>query len=376
MELLPIKRPQGDTLRISFAPPDIMPDTQSWEKLVAHAIEPNPFVEPWFLRPALEHLAGDKQIWVALAWAGKRLVGLMPLAIRDRYGRMPVSHVGNWAHYQCFLGTPMVWAGYEAEFWSSLFTALDASSWATSFLSMTDLDPEGPLFAALLSSDRATPIVHRRQRAMLESTLDGEAYMAAHVRAKKRKEWRRLSHRIAEMGTVVHSTLSRAEDLDAWCGTFLALEASGWKGERGAALANEPATNAFLHAMMQGAWAAGRLDFQRIDLNGTAIAMLINFRTAPGSWSFKIAHDEKLARYSPGVMIELENLVRVLADPAIDWMDSCAVENHPMIDSLWAERRRLVQVSVPLSGLGRKGRWIICRAAETASARLRHWRTG
>jgi hypothetical protein len=76
------------------------------------------------------------------------------------------------------------------------------------------------------------------------------------------------------------------------------------------------------------------------------------------------------------VMIELRNLARILDDiegdgPSIDWMDSCAVENHPMIDSLWAERRTIVQVSVPLKGIRRAVTWHLCRAAETASASLR-----
>jgi hypothetical protein len=156
---------------------------------------------------------------------------------------------------------------------------------------------------------------------------------------------------------------------------YLSLEAAGWKGERGAAFANGAATRSFFHRMMAGAWATGRLEFLRLDLNGEAIAMLINFRTPPASWSYKIAYDERLSRFSPGVMIEIENLMRVLADPEIDWMDSCAVEDHPMINSLWAERRQIVQISVPLSGLKRRATYALCRAAEEASARVRAWRT-
>jgi Acetyltransferase (GNAT) domain len=109
-------------------------------------------------------------------------------------------------------------------------------------------------------------------------------------------------------------------------------------------------------------------------MDGRAIAMLINFRTPPGSWSFKIAYDEELARFSPGVLIELENLKRVLGDPAIDWMDSCAVADHPMINSLWGERRSIVQITVPLSGVRRRFTHALCRSAERASAAYRTWR--
>src|SRR3546814_12960434 len=58
---------------------------------------------------------------------------------------------------------------------------------------------------------------------------------------------------------------------------------------------------------------------------------------------FKIAFDEALGRFSPGVLIEIANLQAVLGDPAIGWMDSCAAADHPMIDSLWGERRTITQ---------------------------------
>ena len=52
-------------------------------------------------------------------------------------------------------------------------------------------------------------------------------------------------------------------------------------------------------------------------------------------------------------------------------MDSCAVEDHPMINSLWGERRAIVQVSVPLSGMTRTLKFRACRAMEMTSAKLR-----
>jgi hypothetical protein len=149
------------------------------------------------------------------------------------------------------------------------------------------------------------------------------------------------------------------------------LEAAGWKGVEGAAFANTAQSTKFFEAIMHGAYDAGVLDFQRIDLDGRAIAMLINFIRPPGSFSFKIAYDETLARFSPGVLIELENLTRVLADPNLSWMDSCAAADHPMINSLWRERRKIVQVTVPLKGFRRRTFYLIGRGLERSSAALR-----
>ena len=363
------------TLRIGRAGEHSLPSPSQWQTLAAQAAEANPFLEHWFLNPALRNLTCGSPIWVAELWQDETLCGLMALSLRDKYGRMPMQTVGNWAHYQCFMGAPLVAQGYEQVFWNSLLEALDKADWAPGFLSVTGLDEDGPILAGLAKAAEALgrlhPIVHRHNRAMLRSELTGEAYLDANVRGKKRKEWRRLENRLAEMGAVAFEILEDATAVPAWCADFLSLEAAGWKGQRGAALGNSSETQSFFMTMMAGAFASGTLEFQRLTLVGRPIAMLINFLTPPGSWSFKIAYDEELARFSPGVMIELRNLAGVLDNPALDWMDSCAVEGHPMIDSLWAERRSIAQVSVPLKGFKRGLTWRACRTAEVASARLK-----
>ena len=98
--------------------------------------------------------------------------------------------------------------------------------------------------------------------------------------------------------------------------------------------------------------------------------MLVNFLTPPGSFSFKTVFNEAWARFSPGVLIQLENL-KILDDPRIAWMDSCAVEDHPMIDSLWTERRAIVRVSVPLKGARRRAVYGLCTGLERLSAAVR-----
>lgn len=352
-----------------------LPDDEAWAALAAQASEPNPFLEHWFLRPALAHLHAGATVWLAIGESQGRLIGLMPLTIAPHYGRLPIRHVTNWMHYQSFLGTPLVARGWEKFWFAALLSALDRADWAPNFLSLTQCDARGPVFAGLKTAGaecaRPVPIVHRRSRALLASSLQPERYLETHIRPKKRKEWRRLHHRLAELGRIEIRALTDEEDLDVWRDKFLQLESAGWKGTQGAALANAAETRAFFQSMMDGARKAGRLECLRMNLDDTAIAMLVNFRTPPASWSFKIAHDPQFGRFSPGVMVELEALARVLTDPDIAWMDSCAAQDHPMINSLWAERRELVQVSVPFAGARRHGLFALCRAAAGLSA---HWR--
>jgi CelD/BcsL family acetyltransferase involved in cellulose biosynthesis len=300
---------------------------------------------------------------------GGALIGLLPLEVALGYARLPVAIVQNWCHHHMFLGTPLVAAGEERAFWSATLALLDEADWAPNLLHLRDFVEGGPIHLGL-AAVRPTATVHREIRALLDSDLTPEAYYEQAVRQKKRKEIRRLKNRLAELGDVrCHALADRAE-LGAWCDAYLAMEAAGWKGKAGTALAGAPKTARFFSDAVAAAFDAGRLQFLRLDLAGAPIAMLVNFLTAPGSFSFKTVFDEAYARFSPGVLIQLENL-QILNDPAIDWMDSCASEDHPMIDALWTERRAIVRVTVRLAGARRGVVFAICRALEKASALVR-----
>lgn len=346
---------------------------EEWSALVAEASEPNAFAEPWFVLPSLARLGGQDIHMLAVSEAG-RLIGLLPLRVAANYGRLPVRNVQNWLHHHAFLGTPVVRAGHEQQFWSAVLDKLDNEPWASAFLHINGLVEHGPvhrgLAAAAWVAGRSCDTVHRRERALLASDLSPQAYYEQTVRKKKRKELKRLQTRLAELGRVSAQKLSEPEQLTPWCDAFLTLERAGWKGAQGSALGCSATTEAFFRETVAGAFLADRLDFLRLDLDGVPLAMLVNFITPPGAFSFKIAFDEGFARFSPGVLLQLENLA-VLERPEVDWMDSCAVEDHPMINSLWSARRSIARVTVPLAGARRKAMFRLCRTVENASAVLR-----
>lgn len=350
---------------------------EDWQALAAAAAEPNPFAEPWFARASLRHLSDGEVIrLIEVRGEDGRLDALMFVATSRHYGRIPIAHSVNWLHHHNFLGTPLIRAGRERVAWTAMLRLLDGADWAHAFLHLTKLVEDGPVHRGLVDAcgdlGRACDIVYREERALLHSDLGVEAYLDRTVRKKKRKELRRLVNRLAEQGTLHGRGLQPGDNVDHWCDEFLALERAGWKGEQGSALASQPETTAFFREAALAAHAAGRLDIRRLDLDGRAIAMMINFMTPPGSFSFKIAYDEAYAHFSPGVLVQLDNLAAVLGRPDIDWMDSCAAPNHPMIDSLWGERRSLVRVTVPLAGLRRAAAFHGCRMLERAAGTARH----
>src|SRR3546814_17996897 len=77
-------------------------------------------------------------------------------------------------------------------------------------------------------------------------------------------------------------------------------------------MACDPAEASFFRESVTAAFAAERLAFLHIDFEGKPIAMLVNFLMGRGGCSFKIAFDETMYGFSPGVFIKIDNLTPIL----------------------------------------------------------------
>jgi len=326
---------------------------QAWAILAQRAAEPNSFFEDWFLLPSITAFGRASGLSVMALYQGGALVGLMPVtASTDYYGhRLP--HIAAWLHENAFCGAPLIARGHEDYFWRSVLGALDRHNRTALFAHLPALPVDGPAFRSLQNvcaeDGRRAVIVDTRTRAMLMSRKSSAAYCADALSKKHRKELARQMRRLAEHGAVEVTRACNAEGLGAWAQSFLKLEASGWKSEAGTALATSEAAARFFVSVIEGAGAEGRLERLTLSLAGRPIAMLATFLSAPGAYSFKTAYDESLARYSPGLQLQLEYLATLDRGDA-RWTDSCAAEGHPMISRLWQQRRSLVSCNVALGG--------------------------
>jgi len=340
----------------------------AWERLVARAAEPNPFFEPWYLLPSLRQWGAADGVRVKVWFHDGRLAGLMPVARQARYYGHPLTHAAVWLHANAFCGVPLVAEGLEERFWQDLLAHFDRRAARALFLHLPHMPAEGPVFAGLsrvlARSARMHYLAAQESRAMLTGETSAAAYLEAAMSAKKRKELRRQHNRLAEEGALGFERLEGAEGIPEWTAEFLALEAAGWKGAAGSALASSPETSALFTEALAGAAAAGRLERLALRLDGRAIAMLANFITAPGAYSYKTAFDEAYARFSPGMLLQLENLT-LLERQDIVWADSCAVEGHPMIERLWRDARRMASINVAIGGLPRRTAFRLLKAYET-----------
>lgn len=349
----------------------------AWQKLASNASEPNIFHESWLLRPALRYFKNNADLHIFLFWAGvplkSDLLGLLPLGPSRSFGRWPVPHVQNWMHHNGFLGTPLVRKGFENQFWTRLFARLDDANWP-GFFHLNGLTVGGLMDQAMRDvcsrQRRRCDLVYSEARAFLESSLDAETYFEVNLRGKKRKELRRQKKRLGEMGELQFAASRDDAALAEWTSEFLALEKKGWKGGNGSALDCSDETRGFFSEILKQAASAGQLERHDLRLDGRPLAMLVNFISGAGSFSFKTAFDEEYARFSPGVLLQRENL-KILDDRQVQWMDSCAAEDHPMIDSLWSGRRHVGRFSIEMKGLSRTAIFRSVRFGEDIMAHLK-----
>jgi CelD/BcsL family acetyltransferase involved in cellulose biosynthesis len=329
----------------------------AWDALTQCAAEPNPFHESWYLLPALRALDPQGSVRLLRVEADGDLCGLLPMRHENRYYGRPIPQLCGWMHGNCFLGAPLVAAGLEKPFWRALLDWADQHAGRALFLHLAALPLDGPLWRGLqdvlAEQNRLAGLVHREERAMLASDATPQAYFEESLSGKKRKELRRQSARLAELGEVSFERRRDDEHLGRWIEDFLALEHSGWKGTAGSALASHQTTSRLFREALHGAASLGKLERLTLSLDGEPLAMLANFVTPPGAYSFKTAFDERYARYSPGVLVQRENL-DLLADPTVEWCDSCASADHPMIDHIWRERRAVGRVSIAIGGKVRR----------------------
>lgn len=350
--------PRGAIHAVHWRAMDEPDAVRAWDALAQWASEPNPFFESWYLLPALRGLDSAGRVQMLRFEIDGDLAGVLPLVHAPRYYTRPIPHLASWMHPNCFLGAPLVARGLERPFWRALLAWADAQGGLGLFLHLSGLPLSGALYEALravLAEDgRDAALVARQNHVMLSSDLAPEAYFEAAVSAKKRKEYRRQANRLADHGEVAFTRHNDAADLACWTKDFLALEAAGWKGAAGSALASHAATEALFRDSLIGAAERGRLERLALTLDRRPIAMLATFLTPPGAFMFKTAFDEALGPFSPGVLLQRENLA-MLGAPNIGWVDSCAGDDHPMITHLWREHRPVGRVSLAIGGTVRRG---------------------
>lgn len=326
-------------------------DRAAWEELCRNPVEGNGMFDPAFTLSAFTLSSGGRAL-EAFAPQCNRLTGLLPVVSATRLLRLPLPMLVAQQPYG-ILSTPLLDKDDPVAAAGELIDAAARAGAAVLMIPYLPLEGAAAqaLRAAMAERGLAGVTDNVRPRVVLDATVDAEEYLRAGMGAKKLKELRRQSNRMADEGAVRFVEVAATAEIGAALDRFLALEASGWKGRRGTGLGQQAADAAFIHGAVEDFAARQNCWLLELWLDQTLLASGIMIRQGDHALFFKIAFDESYSRFSPGVQLTVELTRRLCADPAIRFVDSSADEGHPMIDHIWRERMAVGDLFIPTGHL-------------------------
>ena len=334
----------------------------AWKRLAECCLCPNVFYEPQLFLPAWKHLRTGK-VKVAVVQAAERaqpgapkvLCGMLPLELHRTTFGLPLRSAKVWQHVHCFLTTPLIRSDVANQTLKTLVTFLRDDEDGAAILQLPCVPAEGPFQHAFVDFASEHDLAWQQKdlfrRALFVRKGSDELFFDEWPR-KRRHELSRLERRLEEAGKLVIDEFHVGDDAEQFADQFLALEAMGWKGQQGTAMAASQSQAMFLKEAMIELACENRLMGLTMRVDGMPIAMKTNFLTHRGGFAFKICFHPDWGKYSPGAILEKINVTKLHESENVQWMDSCAVPDHPMINSLWPDRRMLQSLALATGRLG------------------------
>jgi CelD/BcsL family acetyltransferase involved in cellulose biosynthesis len=328
---------------------ELTPYTERWWKLADAALVPNAFYEPWMLLPAIEQTKGDELYFLLMLGhaepdGNQPLWGFFPLRPQSKCLHLPIRNLSFWHYRNCHLTAPLVDAAHTWDVLDAFWRWFEQNPFGCSILDTEYFPADGHFHEvwADFAIGRSSFIVRDFPRALFAASGTPQSYIASRLSKKHHDEYLRQERRLSELGKLEYRQMESISDVDGWVDEFLKLEAVGWKGGTGGnAFAKFEQDVDYLRTISREGLRRNRVMLLSLTLNGRAIAMKHNLLAGDGGFALRIAYDEAFAKYSPGVLLELDNIRRVFDSRKTKWLDSCAAPRHIMADRIWRERRMI-----------------------------------
>ena len=335
-----------------------------WRSLGERALEPNAYLSPQFIVPALRHLCSESQkkntvfVFVERPGSSHRDFAGVGVFIKARGQlRFPLPHLKAFRSDHSYL-TGFLFDRDEGE--AALRVLFDffrrnGSQWhGLDFEHMPSCGAQAELvFRVAREFGCSWHERMRTPRAVFVPVKGGDTYLQAHLSVHRLKRLRQAWRRLERKGNVKWKTLYGQEVTASHIESFLDLEHRGWKAEKGTSIRSHQSHEAFFREMVEGFRKGGCLFFTELLLNETVIASTSNLVSGGAGFAFKVGWDPHHSDTSPGLMNELA-FVRGVAGPCrnLSYIDSGA-ESGSFVDFLWSGRRKLSSGIFGITPLGR-----------------------
>jgi hypothetical protein len=341
-----------------------MLDAAQWQSLTLHAADPNPYYGRCYVLAGLDHLGEQRQLQALAFYAGDCLVGLF--FFREKY--MPYRAADAAIHLYQPSSLPLIHRDHVDAVVTAWGAAMDEGlvpkHWRFAHLDLQSAFARAAETRIGLRFDALPTATYKRVR--LTRTNGGfEAHLQSLAKSRV-KDLQRNIRRLRELGELRFERAKDPKTVGERIESFLTLENSGWKGEEGTSFLAQAGHAAFARKAFIGG------DHTSVDsllLDGIPIAMSINIRVGDTKFTPKCTYDERLRRFSPGLVLEYFVLEAFYASGELAAMDaSTTVDGHVVAD-LWNSQRLTGTVLIgPQNSLSR-----VIFFCHDRAARARHW---
>lgn len=328
-------------------------DRATWHDLAVRAVEPNPLFEPACLVPAARHLEGGTGIRLIVAEEGNRFYGCLPVRSATSWHRLPVKTLTTDVRRMTYLGTPLVDAARGVEAFRALFEVMrrrDAGM-AAGLVELKWVHAGGPvdrlLQQALTELGLASYATESFDRPSVDRRPAGN--YREHFNSKYRSVLNRRHRQLArDLGgeLTVENHAHRPAAIDE----LIEMEASGYKGRTGVSLTSVLGEVEQFREMAAAFAEQGRLQLLALEADGRAVAAQLSVRGGDGLFALKVCYDESLAKYGPGVLLQLGSIDYFHEHTDAQWIDSCTYEGNDLLLRLYPDRRPIATYLVSLGG--------------------------
>jgi hypothetical protein len=322
----------------------------AFAELARRALEPNPHMSPAAVAAARVVVPEDRIVilaaWLSEALGSERLAGIWALR-RQRDWRTGFAAVLTTPILPLYevSSLPVIDADHAEDVMQAMLRHLLASGDLPRTLAVPLLPLEGPSFAAIEEACRATGsrlgTCERWQRPVMQPQPgdDAERYLRRTLGQGYKKRMQQF-RAIARHGAMSFRR-RRGEAAREALPEFVALEAAGWKGEAGTAIARLPQASAYFDSLATQFAAADALQIDALLLDDQPLAMGLLVESAGTRHFLKIAYDESQARHSPGRALTIAMLQADFAGTPPSFFDSGAGDGVDAGTYVWGERRAM-----------------------------------
>ncbi|HWG56063.1 MAG TPA: GNAT family N-acetyltransferase [Gaiellaceae bacterium] len=256
-----------------------------------------PFMRLEWLLPWWDSFGGGSRLAVCVVRDGGELVAAVPLArTRNTLHALANAHTPRFS--------PLA---RDDEALRAAAAAVVAAAPAQLVLPLPQEDPAVAAFdAASRAAGRSVWLEPYLHSPYVERHPTWEAYRKS-IGRNARKEAERRLRRVTEAGATI-STYLQPGDLERELEEAFAVEASGWKGDRGTAIGDDAATREFYERIAHSFAARGSLLFSWVRDGATPVAVTINLLDFDRVWSLKFGMDERYRHFAPGIVSTYEDV--------------------------------------------------------------------